>query len=57
MKGVDVSKMLLDKYRIYTAGVDNVAAFERLPRNCNTKVTQNHPSIALAVLSYVSVCQ
>jgi selenocysteine lyase/cysteine desulfurase len=25
MKGVDVSKTLLDKYRIYTAGVDNVA--------------------------------
>ena len=25
MKGVDVAKVLLDKYRIYTAGVDNVA--------------------------------
>ena len=25
MKGVDVAKVLLDKYKIYTAGVDNVA--------------------------------
>jgi selenocysteine lyase/cysteine desulfurase len=25
MKGVDVSKVLLDKYKIYTTGVDNVA--------------------------------
>ena len=25
MKGADVSKVLLDKYKIYTTGVDNVA--------------------------------